>query len=188
MAQTTTFSNLRLDADIATDDTDNFAMTAVAKDSLMKRTINGDSVIHQVVIVPITIIDDVYTYPLDDSYDYVYEMNLIFPNGPTYPLDRNNWEFLHGNIIIKKKMVSGTVLSVRARQKLYDYDVFDEFLTEYIIHMFIVKMLETLASRKTGRFLRNNTTMAELMTTIGEHKTEAMRMKKKLPNRHDVRL
>lgn len=192
MAQTT-FSTLRGRGDVWLDDADNFAFTAAAKDEMMRTAIDDDPFVFKVIedrSLTTTALTSVY--PVDDSYGDIIEVRIDqWGDGFGTPVSPDGWDFIDGNLIFKpshKMMPAGKTLILRVVQKLYNYDVLDEMLAAYVLHMFAANCMRVLVSRKTGRFLRNQTTLAELMSAMQEHKNEALRLQRLLANRRDVRL
>lgn len=189
-AQTKTQMLARLN--IWLDDADNFAFEDAVKAEGYASVVNNDPLVYKIVNdTSLTSAANTSTYTPATTYDSILQVSINI-NGDGYPLpiDRSGWEYIDGNLIFNynyKGLIGGKTLYLKAKKLLdADTDSIPDNLQNYVLHRACANLLSTLASRKTGRFLRNDTTMAEVIQNMGTHDAKANQLAKKLSNRRDV--
>lgn len=178
--------------DIWLDDADDFAFTDAQKAEGYNSVVNDDPLVYQVVkdvTIPTTANTPTYTPAAD--YEAILAIAVdINGDGFPLPIDRGGWDFVDGTIRLNrvyKSLPAGKTIHLTAKKKLdADTDTIPTRLQAYVLHRATAGMLSILSSRKTGRFLRNDTTMTEILNKLSLHERKADLLGKKLSNRHDV--
>lgn len=178
--------------DIWLDDADNFAFTPAQKAEGYNTVLNNDPLVYKIVVdTTLSTIANTSTYVPATAYDAILQVQ-IDANGDAFPLpmDRSGWEYINGQLIFNyryRSLIAGKTMYLTAKQKLdADIDSVPVNLQAYVLHRATANMLTILSSRKIGRFLRNGTTLSELLQNQAYHEAQAMMLAKKLSNRHDI--
>jgi hypothetical protein len=131
-------------------------------------------------------------YPLPSGFVSVDEMAIDFYNdGFGLPIDRTSWDTDDDNIYFQrrvKNLPAGHTLIITGLYKLTSTDVIPPRYQNYVLHLAAISLLEMLTFSKTGKFLKNDTTMAEIMQAIGYHTARTQTLREQFSNRNITEL
>lgn len=109
-------------------------------------------------------------YTLPDGFVSVDALALdLYDNGYGLPLDRTSWEADDSTIYFNRRLrglPAGHSLILWGLKKLGSTDLIPDRYQNYVLHLAAVSLLEDLIFSKTGKFLKNDTNMAELMQAL----------------------
>jgi hypothetical protein len=178
--------------DIWLDDADDFAFTDAQKAEGYNSVVNDDPYVYKIVTdTTLTTAANTPTYTPATAYDGILRISIDV-NGDGYPIpvDRSAWDYVDGTIrfnYLYKGLPASKTIHLKAKKKLdADTDSIPTNLQGYVLHRATANMLGILTSRKTGRFLRNDTTMGEILQKKSDHEAHAAQLAKRLSNRHDI--
>ena len=170
---------------VRTGDSDNFTFTEEEKNSAITRAMNDDHVVNEVW-------DSSLVYS-SGTYEYAYPagvsvVNDILYQSSTYenpnPIDSDMWTTVDGSIHFRGRNTfsDGTGLLVRGLYKYTDTDTINETnLKEYVLANAQLILYTTLLNKRNFRFLKNDTTVSEIVATKRELEREVADYRRKLP-------
>lgn len=168
-------------------DVPNRVYTDAEKEDALRQAIDDDPFVYVVErdATSLTTVDDQVTYDLPDGWDETMEVRLDADDkGRGVWLDPSYYDIVNRQIHFNINLPSPHKLILIGKKKLYTTDNVPEYLVGYILHMAAANCMEYLLSDKTGRFLKNDTTFAEITGAIGGHRSAAMRYLRTMPNRN----
>lgn len=131
-------------------------------------------------------------YALPDGFQSVDSISFdYYDDGFGLPLDRTSWETDDTNLYFNRRVMNiaaGHGLVIWGQKKLTNSDLIPDRYQNYVIHLAMVALLEDLVSSKAGRFLKNDTTMGELMAAIQYHNARVAALRKSFLNRAETYL
>lgn len=132
-------------------------------------------------------------YTLADEVQAVYGVSIdITATGAPFPIDGNAWQFNPPNLTFRTEYATGiptnAVLYIDWLRKLTIADDIPSQLVPFVLNQAIFNTTQMLLSRKINRFLRNDTTVAELLQAGQASGREANRLRKSLPARNFVEI
>lgn len=178
---------------------DNFEFTPAEVDSALKDTINYDPYVYTIgEDTSVTVTPGTFLYTPSENFEQIFEVTYdYYGNGSqvefpySWAFNLNNGTLMLGTDFMSAGGLGSTAswpLFLYGKIKLQDSDTIPNYLIDYIIHRAMCKTLDMLMADKTARFLRNDTTMAEIQAARSLHAAEAIRLQGMLPNRINVRL
>lgn len=139
----------------------------------------------------LTIVANQATYTVPAGFvgnltDVGYDVNSY---GYTHYLDRQSFEVVDGTLIFHysyQSLPAGKTLHLIGQKKLDVADNVPEYLVPYILELMSIEAFETLKSGLTTRFLKNDITMSEIVTSISTHERKAASYRSNLANKRSV--
>lgn len=132
------------------------------------------------------------TYPLPDGFMSVDSISIDwYEDGFGLKLDRTSWEIDDTNIYFNRRIMNlpdGKPLILWGMKKLSSTDLIPDRYQNYILHLASISLLEDLTFSKTGKFLKNDTTMGEIMQALQYHNARVQDLRKQFLNRNETPL
>lgn len=180
----------RLNTEIR-DSSDNVFSSAEKTEALTK-AIEDELVFTNVEDTTQTIVFQQRKYTLDTSYKAVWSVEAdLAGDGFPVPIPMEGWEFKAPYLIIKRRymnLAAGVQLYINAAKKLTTSDDIPLPLEDYVLELGIQNCAVLLADVKVNRFLKNDTTMAELVARINLAERRVQRLRHYLRNQRGVSL
>lgn len=173
-------------------DTDNFTFTAEEKDDAITEAINNDYVRKQVWDSSLTYDVGTYQYAKPSGVDVIQDIYIKADDNLDEPekIDSNLWEVVGTNIHFKKGSAvipDGYTLYLKGFTKYDDADTIAETsLQEYVLNLAQLKLLRMLGVKKALRFLKNDTSMAEVVAIKRELEVEVREYRRRQPTAWEV--
>jgi hypothetical protein len=173
-------------------DSTNNVFTDAEKIEAVTKAIEDELVFTNVEDSSQTIVYQQRSYSLDTSYKALWRVQAdVVGDGFPVTLPMEGWEFLAPNLLIKRRymnLATGVKLYIIAAKKLAVADDIPQPLADYVLEMSIQNCNEFLSNIKVNRFLKNDTTMAELIARINLAERRIQRMRHTLRNQRGVSL
>lgn len=168
---------------------DNFIYSDNEVEKALKRAINTDPLVFDIDVDDSVITAaDTYSYELERNVQFITEVTWDYSGTGRETPFPYNYKLRKGVLRIDETSVpTGKQLFVYGKIKLSSSDAIPDWLVEYILHNASANAIDLLIADKTGRFLRNDTTMPELQMARTTHKQEAQRLRPMLMNRAALR-
>ncbi len=183
------FDAFKTELNIRTGDTDNFTFTNEEKTAALTEAFNDESVVGEVWSTPLTFDSSTYQYAkpngvssIKDIYIKAANSNDFFPN----PISSSVWSVVGSNIQFTQGVhafvVDGTPLYLKGVYKYTVADTIDNVNTqEYILNIAQLHLYTMLGTKKTFRFLKNDTSVSEIVTMKRELERKVADYKRRLP-------
>lgn len=174
-------------------DTDNVTFSVLEKTEALTRAIEEEVVAVIEEDASTVLVQGGRTYPLNSQVRNVLGIDIDTGNtGLPIPLDAEAYTFIAPNLTLASSYINGlpagSVLYINWLRKLITTDDFPAVLVPYILNKGIYYTTEELASGKVNRFLRNDTSLAEIIQRGNMALKAANDLKKSLPTRRYVRV
>jgi len=174
---------------ITLDDTEDVTFSPERKARSMQKAWKDAYVVKKVWDETLTFTQGVFSYAIPVSMTTVTDISLSPSNSnsdaPTY-ISQDLWEVVDGNIRFKNRANSiiptGYTLYLQGNYK-YDYTADTlptDALQEYVIALGAYNTLTMLTYSKVNLFLKNDTTLSELIALKRELKQEVLELRGKL--------
>lgn len=165
--------------------------TLAEKNEALKQAIDDDPFVFTIERDDsTTIVAGTNNYDLASNFQELTQLLVdIRSDGFPIPMSPSGYRVINGSIWIERdhrNLPDGKKLIQVGKHKLHTTDSIPDYLAGYIIHTAAAYLLELLLSDKTGRFLKNDTSMAEIMAAINNHRGVAARYQRTLPNHNTV--
>lgn len=171
-------------------DYDNFTFSPEEKTYAIERAIADEDVYSNLdITLPVTGLRD---YALDERVQAVYDIGLDKGDGFEGFVGSRFWRHRTGDntLVIDragKGITSGSFVA-QVAWKYQDTDNIPSYLVEYVLQLALMKIGDILSQTKVNRFLKNDTTMSELMAKINEATTRSNQLRTKIRHNESVRL
>lgn len=181
------FDDLKEELNIRLDDTDGFTFTTEEKTSILTEAINDESVVKEVWNSSLTFNHGTYQYAKPSGVDVVTDIYIKRDNNleEPEPIASSLWEVVGSNIHFKpgaQVIPDGYTLFVKGKTK---YDVNDTIaevnIQEYVLNLAQLNALNKLGLKRTLKFLKNDTTVSEIVTIKRELERKVAAYKARLP-------
>lgn len=185
-ASALTTLNLRLG------DTDNFTFTPEEKQQALTEAFNDQYVVVGGWDTSLTFTTGTYQYVLPTGVSSVRDIYIKRDNSQDYPekIDSSLWEVTGGNIQFKPGadvIPQGYTLYLSKNNKYTTADTITETrLKEYILKLAQYNCLSMLGNKRAFRFLKNDTSMGELITMKRDVEQEVQKYRQRMPTRYQV--
>ena len=172
-------------------DSDNFTYTPEEKEDALTEAIRNDYV-RKEEWADFVYSTGTYQYPLPAGVTVVADLYIKPDNNADEPqkIDSNLWEVVKGNIHMKQArrfIQDGYTIYVKGHDKYADDDsIAEESLQEYILNLAQLKLLRMLGVKKSLRFLKNDTSMAEIVAIKRELEAEVREYRRRQPTAWEV--
>lgn len=188
------FTALKAELNIRIGDTDNFTFTIEEKTSALTEAINDESVVKPSWNDSVTFDSSTYQYAKPSTVDVVKDIYMkrsastdVFPE----KIDSSLWEIVGSNIQFKpissRFIPDGTVLYLRGSDKYTISDTIAETnVQEYILNLSQLHLYTMLGTKKAFKFLKNDTSISEIVTMRRELERKVADYKRRLPRSFEV--
>lgn len=172
-------------------DTDNFTYTIEEKQDALAEAMNDDSV-REELWGSFTYSVGTYEYDKPTDMSVVDDLYIKRDNNSDEPekIDSNLWEVVGNKIHTKNArqyIPDGYTIYVKGWKKLNDNStVTDVHLQNYILNFAQLKLLRMLGVKKSLRFLKNDTSMSEIIAIKRELEAEVREYRRGLPTNWQV--
>jgi hypothetical protein len=185
LADFTTELNIRIG------DTDNFTFTPEEKTSALTEAINDEYVVVDNWDSSLTFQAGVYQYV--NPVDVITGVYLKPDNSLDEPeeIDGKYWEVVGSNLQFKNRASEvipvGYRLYLRSKTKSGSGDTITDVGTqEYILSLAQFRLYRTLLNKKNFRFLKNDTSVAEIVTAKQDLEKEVNNYRRRLPRQFQL--
>lgn len=187
------YTALRTTLNIRLSDTDNFAFSSAEKDEAMTEAFNDDLVKYEAWDSTLTYDDQTYQYAVPSAVSVIEDI-YIRPGNTTdakpESIASSMWEVVGSNIQFKNNSNSfipdGYTLYIRGTKKYTTSDTINETeLQEYVLNLAILQCLNLIGVKKVVRFLKNDTTMSEIIGMKREIERKVAEYRRRLPKRFE---
>lgn len=131
------------------------------------------------------------------------QTNYTLPSGFTEPtdiyidwsgdgvgteLDRSTYDVINGVIYFQniRTLASGKTLIIFGKNKLDTTDNLPDFLQDYVLTLAQIEAYEFMKNKYSTRFLKNDISMGELVTSLNQLEQKAQSLRKNLNNRRVI--
>jgi hypothetical protein len=187
-------AQLKTDFNIRNRNTDNFEFPDPEVTAALNDTIDYDPLVYKIgVDASLRATPGVYSYTPSEDFEQIFEVEYDYYGNTSRIVFPYSWTYLDGALRFGYDFHSAPSnaawpLFLTGKINLTHNDLIPSYLAEYIYHRAVCKEIDMLLADKTQRFLRNDTTMAELQAARGTHSAEASRLERQLNNRINIRL
>ena len=173
-------------------DTDNFTFTSDEKTSALTEAFNDDYAITDKWDTSVTFVTGTYQYAKPSGVDVVLDIYIKTDNSQEYPtkIDSSLWEVVGSNIQFKPGadvIPNGYTLYLKAKTKYDTADTIAETnLQEYILTLAQLRLYKIMLNKKSMRFLKNDTSVNEIVTIKRELEQDVNNYRRRLPKSYQV--
>lgn len=172
------------------EDTDDVTFTPERKARALQKAWNDSYVVDTVTDNSLTFATGTRNYVKPGGFSVVSEIGISPSNNLASDfvtwIDTNLWEIQGSNIVFKNNansiIPSGYTLYIKGRKKLdWNTDTLDDTdLQEYVVALAAVNTLSALGYSKANLFLKNDTSMSEIIALRREMMQEVKELRAKL--------
>lgn len=175
-------------------DSDDFTFTPEEKQRALTKAWNDSYVVRTVWDTSLTFDQTVYQYTLPATVTTVKDIYLSASNTSADmpdPIDSDMWEVVVGKIQFSqyagRLIPNGYTLYIKGNYKLDpDTDTLDTVnLQEYVLNVAGIETLNLLGFKRANRFLKNDTSMAELIGLKREFERDLEKNKQMLAKEYE---
>lgn len=180
-------AQLKTELNIRIGDTDNFTFTSEEKDSALTEAFNDESVVKDVWNTSLTFTHGTYQYAKPSGVDVVSDIYIKRDDSEDEPekISSSLWEVVGSNIHFKpgaKVIPEGYTLHIKGKTKYDDEDTITEVnLQEYVMNLAQLHLFNMLGTKKAFKFLKNDTSVNEIVTVKRELERKVAAYKARLP-------
>jgi hypothetical protein len=175
-------------------DTDDFTFTPEEKTRALTEAFNDSSVVKVIWSSATTFDASTYQYAIPGTMDTVKDIYISTSNSTSdepEKISANLWEVVGANIQFRNGANStipqGYTLYIKGNYKYTISDTVAETkLQEYILSLAQLRCLKSLGNKKLNRFLKNDTSIAEIVTWKRELQQEVSEYRRSLPRDYEV--
>lgn len=169
-----TFEQLKTELNTALGDDDNFTFTDNEKTRALTEAVNDRYVVDEVFDDSLTYSTSTWQYTVPSAVTVVQELQMAFSDDSSPErIPKEAWEVvddkIHIDVRYRHILRDGRTLYVKGLNKLDAGDTITKVGTqEYILNLAQYNTLKLLTQKKVNRFLKNDTTMSELVGLRGQ--------------------
>lgn len=181
------FNDLKTKLNIRVQDTDNFTFTSEEKDEALTEAFNDDHTVTEIWDSSLTYDTGTYQYALPSGVDRVQDVYIKRDNSQDEPekIASDLWEVVDGNLQFKPGSTvipDGYTLYLKGYTKYtVDDTIAETNVQEFVLNLAALNLFSTLGIKKSFRFLKNDTTVAEIVTMKREFERKVDSYKRRLP-------
>lgn len=186
-AQTITQVKARLNTKLS-DSTDK-TFTSAEKDEFLASAYNDASNFIIDRDTSLTVVTDQLNYNLPTGFTDVTDIFVDFDSdGIGSRIPRNAYDIINGVIYFSNilSLGSGYTIILFGKNKLDTADNLPDFLQEYVLTLAQIEAYEFMKNKYATRFLKNDVSMGELISSLGQLEQKAATIRKNLSNRRVV--
>lgn len=169
-------------------DSDNFTFTPEEKQDALYEAFDDDYAVKPIWNDSLTFTTGTFQYAKPTGVDVIQDIYIKGDNNVDEPqkIDSTLWEVVDTNIHFKMganlAIPTGWTLYVKGKTK-YDSDdtVTEKSIQQYILNLAQLKLLRMLGVKKALRFLKNDTSVAEIVAIKNELEREVAQYRRRLP-------
>lgn len=186
------YNNFLDSLNITLGDTDNFTFTPEEKQRALTQAFNDRYVVTGGWNTTLTFTAGTYQYALPTGVSIVKDIYIKTDNSQEYPqkIDSKLWEVVGTNIQFKPGIdviPTGYSLYLKANDKYTVADtISDTTLQEYILKLAQYNCLALLGNKRALRFLKNDTSMAELITLKRDIQQDVENYRRQMPTEYQL--
>lgn len=174
--------------DVRLGDSDNFTFTIEEKESALNEAIHDDHVTVPIWSTTLTYTTGTYQYAKPTGIDVVQDIYLQTDDSQDSPvtISADLWEVVGDNIQFKNSannfIPSNWGLLVKGKTKGVVSDTYtDTGLQEYILNLAQYNCVKQLGTKKALKFLKNDTSLAEVVTWKRELERDVINYRRRQP-------
>lgn len=175
-------------------DTDDTTFTPEEKERALTKAWNDPYVVTTVWDTTLTFNQNAYQYEIPDTLTTVKDIYINPSNAASdepEKISADLWEVIEGNIQFKnaafRTIPHGWTLYLKGHYKLTTEDDLETVnLQEYVIALAGVETLNLLGYKKANLFLKNDTSMAELIALRREFRNDVREYRQMLPKQYET--
>lgn len=176
---------------IRTGDTDNFTFTPEEKAAAITRALNDSYLVSDVWDDSLTYTTNTYQYAVPAGVDVVRDIYIrADTSSDPQVIDSKLWKVVADNIQFQRSTIGvpeGYTLYIKGYVKYSDADTITDYkLQEYVLANSILVLYSTLLNKRNFRFLKNDTSVPEIVATKREMEQEVARYRRELPKDYQV--
>lgn len=171
-------ADLLTELNIRIGDTSDFTFTSDEKTSALESAINDKYVVTDNWDTSLTFSTGTYQYTKPAGVDIIEDIYIKADNSQDYPepIDSGLWEVFGDNIQFTPGadvVPQGYSLYLKSNEKSSTADTFTEpKVQEYLLALAQLRLYRTMLAKKTMRFLKNDTTVGEIVATKRDLESE----------------
>lgn len=175
-------------------DGDDFTFSQVEKNEALGLAIDDPLVYVNDRDTSLSVTDNVtFSYQLPSGWTNVNNIAIdVYGDGSDKNIDRSAWWVTNGVLYFQRNYVIsfpvGHSIILYGRHKLSNFDIIPNFLQEYVLCMAAANTIAYLRAGKTNRFLRNDVTMGEMLSSGQVYQARAAQLKRSLHSRTSERI
>lgn len=185
-------ADLLAELNVRVGDTDNFTFTPEEKTSALTEAFNDDYAITDKWDTSLTFATGTYQYAKPSDVDVVNDIYIKADNSQDYPekIASSLWEVQGANIQFKPGadvIPNGYTLYLKSKTKYTTADTVAETnLQEYILKLAQLRLYGIMLNKKSMRFLKNDTTVGEIVAIKRDLEQDVMKYKQRMPRAYQV--
>lgn len=185
------FAEFLSELNIALGDTDNFTFTTEEKTRALTEAINDPYTVKPIWDTSLTYSVGTYQYGIPTGMTTVKDIYIRTDNSVNNPtkIDSSFWEVIGTNIqfspLTNIPDTYGLYLSGNYKYTISD-TITETNTQEYVLTLAQFRCLKLLGNKKVNRFLKNDTTMSELVTLKRDLEQDVINYRKRLPTSYQV--
>lgn len=186
------FNDLLDELNISLGDSDNFAFTPEEKTRALTEAFNDPYATTTVWDSTLTYAVGTYQYAIPATLDTVKDIYVKRDNSQEQPekLDSSLWEVVGTNIQFKPGadvIPTGYTLFIKGNYKYTVADTInDSAVQEYVLTVAQFRCYKLLGNKRALKFLKNDTSMAELVAFKRDLEQDMLNYRKRLPTEYQV--
>lgn len=186
------FNSLKATLNKRLGDTNNFAFTSEEKDEALTEAINDSLTVSEVWDGSLAFSFGTFQYPKPSTLDVIRDIYLK-PDSASEPVKVTSsiWEVVDGNIQFKNNasrfIPHGYILYLKGAKKYTINDSITETnVQEYVLNLAQLHCLNMLGVKKALSFLKNDTSMGEIIALKRELERKVQEYRRQLPRSFEV--
>lgn len=177
--------NFLTELNIRIGDSDNFTFTPEEKTSALTEAINDSYVVRQGWDTTLSYTAGTYQYPLPTGTTVVLDIGIKRDNSQDNPESiGGGWSVVANNIQFSglSSIPSAYTMYLLTAYKYTSSDTIAETnLQEYVLSLAQLRLYKIMLAKKTMRFLKNDTTVSEIVATKRDLEQDVARYRQTLP-------
>lgn len=179
------FNQLKTELNIRLGDTDNFTFTSEEKTSTLTEAINDQDCVKPVRDTSITYSAGTFSYSKPSGIDRVTKIYVAPTSADPEERVELQWELIDGVIYFRENsdiLPDGvTIVLVGYKKYTTDDTITEKNVEEFVLALSQLRCLRMLGVKKALKFLRNDTSMAEIVAIKRELERDVADYRRRLP-------
>lgn len=173
-------------------DTDNFTFTPDEKNSALTEAMNDKYAVTSEWDTTLILTASDYQYPLPSGVTSIQDIYIKADNSLDNPqkIDSSYWEVVGSNLQLHRNIganLTGYTLYLKSNTKYASTDTITSVdLQEYILKLAQLRLYQTMLNKKSMRFLKNDTSVGEIVTIKRELQQDVKEYRNSLPTGFQV--